>query len=214
MLININNIVQKYGLPKGIIHIGAHLLEERNSYLNLGINNILWIEANPLIYDKIKGLTTNNSTGIERVFNLTVSNVDGKEYIFNITDNSQSSSILELEKHLSYYPDIHVIDKITTHSIRMDTFLNSLHDVDVSYFDFLNLDIQGAELLAIEGFGELINNFKYIYTEINTDYIYKNCALIHEIDNYLLKYNFVRRETKLTNFSWGDALYTKIRNLI
>lgn len=207
MLIHINDIVNKYGKPNGIIHIGAHLLEEREDYLKLGINNILWIEANPLIYNQIKNIP--DKRGIEEVFNLTVSDNDGKEYTFNITNNGQSSSILELEKHLLYHPHIHVIDKITVESVRMDTFLNSLNHIDTSCFNFLNLDIQGAELLAIQGFGNLINNFNYIYTEVNTNSIYKDCALIYELDDYLSNYNFKRVETKLTEYEWGDALYIK-----
>lgn len=33
MLIKFNDIVNKYGNPKGIIHIGAHLMEERSDYI-------------------------------------------------------------------------------------------------------------------------------------------------------------------------------------
>jgi hypothetical protein len=76
-------------------------------------------------------------------------------------------------------------------------------------YDFINLDIQGAELLALKSFDNLINNFKFIYTEINTNSIYKGCALVNEIDEYLNNYNFKRVETSLTEFEWGDALYIK-----
>ncbi len=40
MLINFNDIVKKYGEPKGIIHIGPHLMEERDVYLQNEIENI------------------------------------------------------------------------------------------------------------------------------------------------------------------------------
>jgi hypothetical protein len=90
----------------------------------------------------------------------------------------------------------------------MDSLINE-NDINVSDYDFINLDIQGAELLALKSFGELIKNFNYIYTEVNIASIYKNCALITEIDEYLNNYNFERVETTITQFEWGDALYLK-----
>jgi hypothetical protein len=49
MLIKFNRICKKYGIPKGIIHIGAHMMEERSDYISKGIKNILWVEANPSV---------------------------------------------------------------------------------------------------------------------------------------------------------------------
>ena len=33
-----------------------------------------------------------------------------------------------------------------------------------------------------------LNNVDYIYSEVNSDYVYKNCALVTELDEYLLKF--------------------------
>ena len=79
--------------------------------------------------------------------------------------------------------------------------------IDVSKYNFLNLDIQGAELLALKGFGDLLVGIDYIYTEVNETDIYKDCALIGEIDQYLS--DFERVETAMTEFKWGDALYRR-----
>ena len=78
-----------------------------------------------------------------------------------------------------------------------------------NFANFLNIDIQGAELLALKGMGNIINYFNYVYLEVNQEYVYKNCALVNEIDKYLSKYNFVRVETSWTKAQWGDALYIK-----
>lgn len=43
MLIKFEEIVRKYGKPKGIIHIGAHLMEEREDYISEGVDNIVSI---------------------------------------------------------------------------------------------------------------------------------------------------------------------------
>jgi hypothetical protein len=60
MLIKFSEIVNKYGQPKGIIHIGAHLMEERNDYLSFGFKNTIWVEANPKIYSNIKFINNEN----------------------------------------------------------------------------------------------------------------------------------------------------------
>jgi hypothetical protein len=101
-----------------------------------------------------------------------------------------------------------VTEILEVKSKRMDTLIVE-NGINIDDYDFVNLDIQGAELLAIKGFGEFLNKINYIYTEINTNYLYKDCALINEIDDYLNEYGFVRTETLLTNYEWGDALYIK-----
>jgi len=205
MLITFNSIVQKYGKPKGVIHIGAHLMEERDDYINEGINNIIWIEANPSVFSVINKKQISKN---EKVFNYTISDTDNQIINFYITNNGQSSSILELDKHKIYHPSIFITETIQTQTKRMDTIVLE-KNIDIGLYDFLNIDIQGAELLALKGFGDLINNIKYIYTEINTNTLYENCALINDIDEYLNSYGFKRVETELTDFEWGDALYIK-----
>lgn len=204
MLIKFKDIISNYGKPKGIIHIGAHKMEERSSYLDCGIEDIIWIEANPL-------LTKNNEQIIsksEKIFQYAISDQDNKIYDFKITNNGESSSILDLDLHKYHHPGIHVIDSISVNSKRIDTLVKE-NCINIKDYDFVNIDIQGAELLALKGFGSLLKNIKYIYTEVNTNYLYKDCCLINEIDDYLSKFNFRREETLLTQWEWGDALYLK-----
>ena len=206
MLIKFDDIVRKYGKPIGVIHIGAHLMEERYDYLINGLYNTIWLEANTNIYNQIKIVESQPTN--ELVFNFAISDVDDKIYEFNITNNGQSSSILELDKHLIHHPTIYVSETMNIQSKRMDTLIRE-KNININNYDFLNIDIQGAELLALKGFGDLLYNIKYIYTEINKNYLYKDCALVDEIDEYLISYGFDRVETSMTEFEWGDALYVK-----
>ena len=205
MYINFTDIVNKWGKPKGVVHIGAHLLEERDEYIKHNLTNTIWVEANPHTFNQ---LMTLDRCDDETFFNQCITDKDNEIYNFHITNNGQSSSILELHKHEDYHPHIFVTENIQVKSKRMDSLISE-NDINIQNYDFLNLDIQGAELLAIKSFGDLINNFKYIYTEVNTDYLYKDNALMSEIDEYLKKYNFVRVETVITDAEWGDALYVK-----
>ena len=77
-------------------------------------------------------------------------------------------------------------------------------------YDFLNIDLQGCERFALKGMGDILYNFKWAYLEVNAKEVYKGCALVGEIDEYLLGFGFKRVETKWCgNTGWGDALYIK-----
>ena len=88
-----------------------------------------------------------------------------------------------------------------------------LKDVISKYnidYNFLNFDIQGVELKALKGMKEYLNRVDYLYTEVNSDYVYKDCALIGELDEYLLKFGLVRVETQWCgDCRWGDAFYIR-----
>jgi FkbM family methyltransferase len=189
----------------GVFHLGAHEAEEIGFYvnkLNLGLNDILWIDALP---KKVKLMLDN---GIPNVYNAIITNEDDKNIIFNVSNNYQSSSILRLKTHLQEYPDIIYTARFRGKSVTIDTFFKR-NNIDPSKYNFWNFDIQGAELLALKGAEESIQNVKAIYLEVNEKELYENCALIGEIDEFLLKHNFERITTTMTQHGWGDALYVK-----
>ena len=64
MLIPFQKITSKYGTPNGIIHIGAHAMEERQDYFNKGVHNVIWIEASPALSEQNK----QNISSTEKVF--------------------------------------------------------------------------------------------------------------------------------------------------
>ena len=207
MLIKFGDLVNKYKLrPKGIIHIGAHKAEELNDYLASRVFDIVWVEGNEKLYsalkDKLKFLTEN------KVFNAIISDKDDQEIIFHITNNGESSSILELERHKIHHPQIHVTESVSGKTKTFDTLANE-NKLDLSKYDFLNLDIQGAELMALKGMPDTLKTIKYVYTEVNTGEVYKNCAKIEELDEYLKTFGFDRVETHITEYEWGDAFYIK-----
>lgn len=206
MLIKFKDIVSKYGKPKGIIHIGAHLMEERNDYLLHDLKNTIWIEANPSKYNSISKI--NDTPNPECAFNYAITDTDNEELDFHITNNGESSSILDLGKHSIHHPHIHVTETIKVKTKRLDSLIKE-NSIDINSYNFLNIDIQGAELLALKGAGNLINSIDFIYTEVNTAYLYKDCALMDEIDYYLSHFGFSRKETEMTQYEWGDALYCK-----
>tara|TARA_Y100000389_G_scaffold69001_1_gene65590 strand:- start:42111 stop:42746 length:636 start_codon:yes stop_codon:yes gene_type:complete len=210
MLIPFNEIVKKYNMKiNGVLHIGAHNCEELAAYNNYGLTNneIIWVEANPRLVKKNKDIDPSRI-----IKNFICCDTDVGSNKLNIANNGQSSSILELGTHKISYPSIKYNDIIEVNNCRIDT-MYKVDNIPYNFANFLNIDIQGAELLAIKGMGEIINNYDYLYLEVNKEYVYKNCALVNEIDDYLMKYNFRRVETKWTNAQWGDALYINVKNI-
>jgi FkbM family methyltransferase len=206
MGIDFEYLCKKYGfIPTGIIHIGAHLMEERKNYLSMGVDNIIWIEANPKLYEKIKN---ENVSSKELFFNYAISNKDNEMCELNITNNGQSSSILELDKHKMYHPEVWVTEKISVESKTIDSLFES-EGIDASNYNFLNIDIQGAEYLAFLGSSNTLEKVDYIYSEVNEGTLYKDCGLISDIDLLLSKYGFKRFETDMSPWEWGDAFYIK-----
>jgi len=76
-------------------------------------------------------------------------------------------------------------------------------------FDFINIDIQGAELKALKGAVHILPHIKAIYAEVNEKMLYEGAGLLPELDEYLATFNFKRVITNMTRHGWGDALYIK-----
>jgi hypothetical protein len=186
----------------GRFHIGAHECEEIHFYNKLGLNpeDVVWIDA---ITSKVTEAT---NRGIPNVYNAVITDKDDEEIIFNVSNNVQSSSVLEFGTHSQEHPWVVYVNKINLKSITIDTFFER-NNIDASKYNFWNFDIQGAELMALKGATQSIKHAKAIYLEVNEKELYKNCGLITEIDTFLLKYNFKRVLTNITQHGWGDALY-------
>jgi hypothetical protein len=208
MFIPLNTIISKYNLNiKGILHVGAHHAEEKESYNECNINNVVWIDGNeeliPIIKEKL-----NNLNSQDLVLNYLVCDKDGEELQFHITNNTQSSSVLDFDKHKIYYPGIDFIKTVTKKAYSLKYIIDN-NNINMSNFNMLNLDLQGVELKALKGMGEYLSHIDYIYTEVNNDSIYKDNDLIVNIDEFLRGYKFIRVETVMLSEQWGDALYIR-----
>ena len=207
MLIPLDALISKYSIQfTGILHVGAHECEEIHEYERfISRDKILWIEA---MSDKVEfcKLKFPHILIEEAVVSDKVDLVT-----FNVSNNGQSSSILDLGTHEILHPHINYINRYQVCTKPLSDIIGK-YDNDIK-FNFLNLDIQGAELRALKGMSGYLQQIDYIYTEVNSEYVYKDCALIDEIDDYLSKYGFTRVEIKWFSDSvtrgWGDAFYMK-----
>ena len=186
----------------GCFHVGAHNCEELETYNILGVKNedIVWVDA---LSSKVNESILR---GVPNVYHAVISDRDDEDIEFNVSNNFASSSIFEVGTHLEQHPHIYYIDKIQEKSITIDTFFER-NNLNASKYDFWNFDIQGAELLALKGATKSIKYAKVIYLEVNSEELYKNGALINEIDDFLVQFKFKRVITNMLKHGWGDAIY-------
>jgi FkbM family methyltransferase len=147
--------------------------------------------------------------GIPNVYNAIITDKDDVDVVFNVSNNVASSSVLELGTQSQEHPHIHYVNQIRSKSITIDTFFDR-NKIDGTKYDFWNLDIQGAELMALQGATKNIQYAKVLYLEVNESELYQGCGLMSEIDEFVSQYNFKRVLTNITPHGWGDALYVRI----
>ncbi len=208
-LIDVATLFTRYQVaPRGVIHVGAHHAEELSLYKQMGFRHVLFVEANPELAARI-GTTIANDPSV-RIANFAVSDSDGTATL-RITSNDLSSSILRLKLHQTYYPGINETRQVTVPARRLDTLLRELR-LSPGDFNYLHLDIQGAELMALRGANELLEHLDALTTEVNFEELYEGCGQFDELDALLTARGF---ESKVITCpyhpSWGDAFYLRKR---
>lgn len=199
MLISIKQLSKYWNIkPINILHVGAHEAEEFEEYIGNGWGPVTWVEVQP---EKVQLLREKLKNTDHSVIQAAVWNESGVTKNLKIMSNSQSSSLLPLGTHQTRYPSIVTEKELSVKTTTLDDLVNG------QKFEYISLDIQGAELNALKGFSNGIKNVRWIYCEVNKEYLYEGCCLIRDIDEYLSKYHFKRVATRWTENFWGDALY-------
>jgi len=192
--------------PKGALHVGAHKGDEISAYRARKISPVVFVEANPDLAENLR----NRFAGDDDVtlIEAAASDTDGTA-TFNITSMDQSSSLLPLKEHSRLYPKIGVEKQVTVRTALLDDLLREAN-VDTRQIDFVAMDIQGAELMALRGATGLLAHIRALQLEVNFAELYDGCALIGELDDFLAQHGFIRVKTNTPyDEQWGDALYVK-----
>ena len=141
MLISLHELVRKYNIQfKGILHVGAHECEEMKDYYHyITGDKILWVEA---MQDKV-----DLCKAIYPAINIEQAVISDKieKITFKISNNGQSSSILDFGLHSHFHPEVVFVNSIETETKLLKDVICK-YDID---YNFINLDIQGAELKAL-----------------------------------------------------------------
>jgi FkbM family methyltransferase len=202
MLKPLPELISEYKLDiKGVIHIGGHRGQEYPYYKNANITNIIFVEPHPHNFEILE-----NNVGKEcLLFQTSLGNKEGTvEMFIEEANQGQSSSILEPHIHLRQYPHIQFLYMMDVSITKLD-----LLNFNRAKFNMINIDVQGYELEVFKGGTKTLENIDYIYTEVNRDELYKDCARVNDLTNFLSPFGFKQVGVWWEGGTWGDAFYVK-----
>ena len=126
------------------------------------------------------------------------------------TWNDGNPGASSLFKANNTYPNEHYVqDEIDVQCMRLDSVIvsNTLPRVDILW-----MDLQGAELLALESLGVFLKDVLFICTEVEMSPIYENQCLFRDVDAFLER-DFERVHGNL-NTQWTTDIIYKNKKLI
>jgi len=200
---------------RGVIHVGAHDGQEVPHYLARGMTPVTLIEANPAWAEVLSERYRGNDD--VSVVHCAVGEEDGEvELNINVSrsGSDEASSILPLKRLSEIVPTLQ-----TRRSVRVParTLASLARERDWSRCNFLNMDIQGAELMALRGAGPLLDQLEAILVETNVIEMYAGCGTLDEFDAELGSVDFICVERVLHELydergtfpAWGESLYLR-----
>lgn len=204
-MLDLQKLKSKYNMEvRGVVHVGAHLGQELADYERLKFGDVAFIEPIPEAYRRLVRQCKYRH-GV-KTFCTAISDYIG-EAEFYVTNNEQSSSLLKLKEHSEIYPKIVETETIRVSVTTLDTLLSE-NGIRALY-NFLVVDVQGAELSVFRGARGFLETVDYIIAEINRRELYEGCVLESGIDEFLGGYGFESREECFLHPSWGDKFYVK-----
>jgi len=187
---------------RGIIQVGANLAQEMPFFRHF-TDNIILIEPIPHLFEYLK-----NRFPDLIVIHTGLGSTNDKMDLYLSSNNGESSSVLKPKNVLSYYPNISFEDSIPIEVSRFDSLIEKF-GIDMNNFNVLVSDVQGYDLEAIKGFGDLINFIDLIIVEYINSNLYENDSNLDSINDYLKGYNFELLYTFDETLGSGNAVFKK-----
>jgi FkbM family methyltransferase len=180
-----------------IFDIGSlHCLESIEFSKRFKNSSIYAFEANPESYK----VCLENTKDIDNitVVNKAVNDYDGTcifcpinedETITTWFDGNRGASSLFKANGSYDHIEKYVQDEIEVPCIRLDSFCeeNGIDKVDLIW-----MDLQGAELIALQSLGNLLSKVKVIHTELEINPMYEGQCLFSDVSEYLKTMGFIR----------------------
>jgi FkbM family methyltransferase len=194
-----------------LIHIGAHLVQEKDEYSNLNFTPVLWFEGIPEIAGQAQILLDGYPD--QKIINSALWSEAGISKIFHYAGHEgSSSSLLTPFLITASHPEVRKTNEFLVVTSTLDIELGNLGEN--TRYKILVLDVQGAEIEVLKGCKQTLENIDYIISEISQIELYKNDAQVGELASLLcdLGYIFVASEMNRAT-GWGEGLFIHQRAL-
>ncbi|WP_317897487.1 FkbM family methyltransferase [Aurantibacillus circumpalustris] len=176
-----------------------YAFEPRTDNIAIGKESIKKYERKNIVLENI---ALSNANGVAEFFlsEGRPQDAGNEEWDFG----NKSSSLLppseEMKKHTSW---LKFDKRIEVQTLRLQDYVSSK---SISEIDFAHIDVQGAELMVLEGAGDFLNKIKLIWMEVEAVELYRNQPLKNDMEEFMKKNNFVN-VLDTVNAVAGDQLY-------
>lgn len=119
---------------------------------------------------------------------------------------SASGSLLAPKLHQEVHPEVKFNERIKVKAITLDEWAAQY---SISHVDFLWLDLQGAEIRALQGAEKMLQNVMGIFTEVSLIETYENVPLYEEVKSFLQSKGFKIEKEYLPYKDMGNVLFLK-----
>jgi len=119
---------------------------------------------------------------------------------------NKSSSLLPPKETKNIHKWLKFEENINVKTQRLDSFCV---ENNISNINFIHMDVQGAELMVLNGAGNMLKNIDAIWMEVEAVELYSKQPLREDVELFMNENNFVCIKDTVDSVS-GDQLY--IRN--
>lgn len=118
---------------------------------------------------------------------------------------SDSSSILAPAEHEALFPNVKFLKPIEVETRRLDDFCKS---EEIDAIDLIHMDVQGAEMLVLEGAGRMLQSTKLIWLEVSDRELYQSQPRRKHIERFMEKAGFALIKFEIAQH-FGNQLYVR-----
>jgi FkbM family methyltransferase len=151
----------------------------------------------------VSSLALSNAAG-EATFYLSSVKPDEAKNASDWDFGNKSSSLLppsqKLKEHTSW---LEFKDQLVVQTERLDTYCAAN---EIERIDLIHMDVQGAELMVLQGAGQMLQHIAAIWLEVEAVELYKNQPLRQDIEHFMSEHNFICVKSTVNNVA-GDQLY-------
>jgi FkbM family methyltransferase len=227
-MLDFDQLLKKYNIKiNGIIHVGTHEGGETLTYVRAGITDVILVEANPFRFSNLtESLSTGryvtwcsplkyekfNSAEAEilkeyKAYNYAVSDKEDGTITFNLSNfDGGTDSIFKINewgRDSSWAPYEHIAE-IEVPTTTLDKIVKNK-----SNYNFLNMDVEGAELMVLRGANEVLKYMDCIMLETQDKIRFEGSCTRQQLIEFLDGYGFELKEYHDTGKEWGDCLFLK-----
>jgi FkbM family methyltransferase len=218
---DLKNILGREELSKvakrGVIHVGADVGQEVEQYFSYGFEKIVLIEANPEPF-KILSAKFGGDPRI-KMFNNAICERNG-QVDFHVhtsrSGNTEPGSLLAMKRFSEIVKTLHTARTIQVSAVTLDALFET-NRLERSDYNFINLDIQGAELFALQGATATLPSIDVVISEVSLIELYEGGSLEDDIVAFLGRHGFDKTHVvyhtlydETSTFpAWGECLFIK-----